>query len=120
MTLEELIAETVGAYEREQQADIQRKAEAEAAQRRNEIHLFQHRLEMECSRLYPLVQRWTHDGTRPVAEFDNGMILMLDDSLRRCRWVLRSCNGTTDIAADTPALEQQILLAMARMKIHDF
>ena len=110
MTLDELIAETVGAYEREQQADIQRKAEAEAAQRRNEIHVFQQLLERDCPRLYPLVQRWTHDGNRAVAEFDNGMTLMLDEG-----WVLRDGYETTDIAADTPALEQQILLAMGSM-----
>jgi hypothetical protein len=110
MTLEELIAETVGAYEREQQAELQRKAEAEAAQRRNEIHVLQQLLELDCPRLYPLVQRWAHDGVFAFAEFDNGMTLMLED-----RWVLRDGYETTDIDKDTPALEHQILLAMGRM-----
>ena len=110
MTLEELIAQTVADVEAERAAEAQRKAEAEAAQRRNEIHVFQQLLELDCPRLHPLVQRWTHDGNRAVAEFDNGMTLMLDEW-----WGLRDGYETTDIAAGTPALEQQILLAMARM-----
>jgi hypothetical protein len=109
MTLDELIAAAVTEVA-EAEAEAERQEAERYAQRREaELQEFQVLMQEKLPRLYPFVATWGYKDM-PFAEFGNGMTLMLDEN-----WALRRCNGVLHIAADIPALEQQILLAMARL-----